>query len=105
MLFAPLFVVSDLKHPPPWLSSPPGTKNSSPIPMISPGPKLKLIPSNTASEFDIKLVVPPWFVAILKAKIESPKARRELVVKAAKVTAQQAVELGIIDLAHDTTED
>ncbi|KAK4279910.1 hypothetical protein QN277_011610 [Acacia crassicarpa] len=57
------------------------------------------------SELDIKLVVPPWFVAILKAKIGSPAARRELVVKAAKVTAKRAVELGIIDSAYDTTEE
>ncbi|XP_028797193.1 enoyl-CoA delta isomerase 1, peroxisomal [Neltuma alba] len=57
------------------------------------------------SELDIKLVLPPWFMAILKAKIGSPAARRELIMKAAKVTAKRAVEIGIIDSAHDNAEE
>ncbi|KAI9113894.1 hypothetical protein K1719_015145 [Acacia pycnantha] len=39
------------------------------------------------------------------AKIWSLAARHELVVKAAKVKAKRATELGIIDLAHDNTDD
>ncbi|KAI9083447.1 hypothetical protein K1719_034661 [Acacia pycnantha] len=57
------------------------------------------------SELDIKLVVTPWFVAILNSKIGSPAVRRELIVKAAKVTARRAVELGIIDSAYDTAKE
>ncbi|XP_054777711.1 enoyl-CoA delta isomerase 1, peroxisomal [Prosopis cineraria] len=57
------------------------------------------------SELDIKIVFPPWCIALLKAKIGSPAARRELVMKAAKVTAKQAVELRIIDSAHDNPEE
>ncbi|KAF7822309.1 enoyl-CoA delta isomerase 1, peroxisomal-like [Senna tora] len=57
------------------------------------------------SELDIKLVLPAWFIAIVKAKIGSPAARREVVMKAAKLTAKQAVELGVIDSAHDSAEE
>ncbi|KAK4279909.1 hypothetical protein QN277_011609 [Acacia crassicarpa] len=57
------------------------------------------------SELDIKLIIPPWFVAILNAKIGSPAVRRALIMKAAKVTAKRAVELGIIDSAHENAEE
>ena len=57
------------------------------------------------SELDIKLVIPPWFVALVECKIGSPKARRAVVLKAAKITAKQAVELGIIDSAHDSADE
>ncbi|XP_054807869.1 enoyl-CoA delta isomerase 1, peroxisomal-like [Prosopis cineraria] len=57
------------------------------------------------SELDIKLVLVPWVIALLKAKTGSPASRRELVMKATKVTAKHAVELGIIDSAHDNAEE
>ncbi|XP_061338361.1 enoyl-CoA delta isomerase 1, peroxisomal [Gastrolobium bilobum] len=57
------------------------------------------------SELDIKLVVPAWFVAIVDAKVGSPAARREIVMKAAKLTANEALRLGVIDSAHDTAEE
>nr|POF23639.1 enoyl-coa delta isomerase 1, peroxisomal [Quercus suber] len=57
------------------------------------------------SELDIKLVIPPWFIALVECKIGSPKARRAVVLTAAKITAKQAVELGIIDSAHDSADE
>lgn len=57
------------------------------------------------SELDIKLVIPPWFISLVECKIGSPKARRAVVLTAAKITAKQAVELGIIDSAHDSVDE
>lgn len=57
------------------------------------------------SEMDIKLVIPAWFTAILKCKIGSAAARRDVVMRAARVTAAAAVEKGIIDSAHDSAEE
>lgn len=54
------------------------------------------------SELDIGYKVPLWFMALIKSKIGSPKARREVVMRAAKLTAEMAVERGIIDSAHDS---
>lgn len=57
------------------------------------------------SELDIKLVIPEWFAAVLNAKIGSPAARREVVMKAAKLTAEEALRLGVIDSAHGSAEE
>ncbi|KAF5770866.1 putative enoyl-CoA hydratase/isomerase, ClpP/crotonase-like domain superfamily [Helianthus annuus] len=57
------------------------------------------------SELDIKLVVPDWFVKLLKNKIGSPAALRDVVLRAEKVTAEVAVEKGIIYSAHDSSEE
>lgn len=57
------------------------------------------------SELDIKLVIPAWFVAVINAKIGSPAARREVVMKAAKLTAEEALRLGVIDSAHGSAEE
>lgn len=54
------------------------------------------------SEMDIKLVVPNWFVKLLKCKIGSPAVLRDVVLRAEKVTAETAVAKGIIYSAHDT---
>lgn len=54
------------------------------------------------SELDINLVIPAWFVALLEAKIGSPAARRHVVLNAAKLTAKEALRLGVIDSAHDS---
>jgi enoyl-CoA hydratase/carnithine racemase len=53
------------------------------------------------SEVDINLVIPDWFIALIECKIGAPLARRDVVLRAAKVTAKEAVEKGIIDSAHD----
>lgn len=54
------------------------------------------------SELDIGLIIPAWFVAFVKCKIASPAIRREVVLRAAKITAEEAVEKGVIDSAHDS---
>ncbi|PON35559.1 Crotonase superfamily [Trema orientale] len=56
------------------------------------------------SELDIRLRIPAWFVALIKCKVGSPAARRLLLLTAAKVTAKEAVEKGVIDSAHDSAE-
>ncbi|KAK0592193.1 hypothetical protein LWI29_014944 [Acer saccharum] len=57
------------------------------------------------SELDIGLKIPAWFMALIGCKIGEPAARRELVLRAAKLTAKEAVEKGIIDSAHDSAEE
>ncbi|KAJ9539997.1 hypothetical protein OSB04_026503 [Centaurea solstitialis] len=57
------------------------------------------------SEMDIKLVVPDWFVKLLKSRIGSPAALRDVVLRADKVTAEDAVAKGIIYSAHDSAEE
>lgn len=57
------------------------------------------------SELDIKLVVPNWFVKLLKSKIGSPAALRDVVLRAEKIPADAAVSKGIIYSAHDSTEE
>ncbi|XP_010274429.1 PREDICTED: enoyl-CoA delta isomerase 2, peroxisomal-like [Nelumbo nucifera] len=54
------------------------------------------------SELDIGLTLPDYFMALLREKIQSPMARRDVVLQAAKVKAEEAVKMGIIDSAHDS---
>ncbi|XP_010274428.1 PREDICTED: enoyl-CoA delta isomerase 2, peroxisomal-like [Nelumbo nucifera] len=54
------------------------------------------------SELDIGLTLPDYFMALLREKIQSPMARRDVVLQAAKVKAEAAVKMGIIDSAHDS---
>ncbi|KAL6123736.1 hypothetical protein ACLB2K_076254 [Fragaria x ananassa] len=51
------------------------------------------------SEMDIALVIPAWFHALVKNKVGSATAVRDLMLRADKVTAAAAVEKRIIDLA------
>lgn len=57
------------------------------------------------SELDIDHVIPAWFIAIVDAKVGDAAARRKIVMQAAKVTAKEAVRLGIVDSAHDSVEE
>ncbi|KAL5545107.1 hypothetical protein UlMin_008891 [Ulmus minor] len=57
------------------------------------------------SELDVELPISTWFVALIKCKIGAPAARRLVLLKAAKLTAKEAVEKGIIDSAHDNAEE
>uniref|UniRef100_A0A1J3JBG0 Delta(3)-Delta(2)-enoyl-CoA isomerase n=1 Tax=Noccaea caerulescens TaxID=107243 RepID=A0A1J3JBG0_NOCCA len=52
------------------------------------------------SELDINLPVPAWFMALIRMKISSPAARRDVMLTAAKVTADRGLEMGIVDSAH-----
>ncbi|KAJ9160089.1 hypothetical protein P3X46_025523 [Hevea brasiliensis] len=57
------------------------------------------------SEMDIRLVIPEWFMAFLKCKIADPNVRREVIMTAAKLTAEMAVVRGIVHSAHDSPEE
>ncbi|KDP44994.1 hypothetical protein JCGZ_01494 [Jatropha curcas] len=56
------------------------------------------------SEMDIGLVIPNWFVRLLKCKIGDAKVRQEVIMMAKKLTAEMAVERGIVHSAHDSAE-
>ncbi|XP_043701615.1 enoyl-CoA delta isomerase 2, peroxisomal-like isoform X1 [Telopea speciosissima] len=57
------------------------------------------------SELDIGLPFPEYFMTLMRSKISSPIARRNVVLKAAKVKADEAVKMGMIDSAHDSAEE
>lgn len=57
------------------------------------------------SELDIGLVIPSWIVTLLKAKIRSPAALRDAILRAEKMTAEAAVEKGVIDAAYASGEE
>ncbi|KAK4421508.1 Enoyl-CoA delta isomerase 2, peroxisomal [Sesamum alatum] len=57
------------------------------------------------SELDIGMTLPDYFTALIRAKVGSAGARRELVLLAAKVGAATAVEMGIVDSAHGSAEE
>ncbi|KGN51283.1 enoyl-CoA delta isomerase 1, peroxisomal [Cucumis sativus] len=57
------------------------------------------------SELDIGRVIPQWFAVLVKSRIGSAAVRREVVLKAPKLTADKALELGIIDSSHDGAEE
>ncbi|KAL1819358.1 hypothetical protein DCAR_0415610 [Daucus carota subsp. sativus] len=58
------------------------------------------------SGLDIGEVLPtPFFKATLKAKISSPAVLCDIVLKAEKMTAEVALQKGIIDAAYDTVEE
>ncbi|KAL2242655.1 UNVERIFIED_CONTAM: Enoyl-CoA delta isomerase 2, peroxisomal [Sesamum indicum] len=57
------------------------------------------------SELDIGMTLPDYFTALIRGKVGSAGARRELVLLAAKVGAARAAEMGIVDSAHGTAEE
>ncbi|TXG49730.1 hypothetical protein EZV62_025605 [Acer yangbiense] len=57
------------------------------------------------SELDIGLTIPAWSVALIRCKVGEPAARRELLLRAAKMKAVEAVERGIVYSAHDGVEE
>ncbi|XP_022635811.1 enoyl-CoA delta isomerase 1, peroxisomal [Vigna radiata var. radiata] len=57
------------------------------------------------SELDISLVLPVWFHVILEAKVAMPAARRHIVMTAAKLKAEDALRLGVIDSAHSSADE
>ncbi|XP_024191502.1 enoyl-CoA delta isomerase 1, peroxisomal [Rosa chinensis] len=57
------------------------------------------------SEMDIALVIPAWFQALIKNKVGSAAARRDLMLRADKMTAAAAVEKGIVDSAVNGAEE
>ncbi|XP_010554963.1 PREDICTED: enoyl-CoA delta isomerase 1, peroxisomal-like [Tarenaya hassleriana] len=57
------------------------------------------------SELDIGLTIPAWLMALVRLKIGSPAARRDVVLTAAKLTAVEAAEKGIVDSVHDSASE
>ncbi|XP_022844139.1 enoyl-CoA delta isomerase 2, peroxisomal-like [Olea europaea var. sylvestris] len=57
------------------------------------------------SELDIGMTLPDYFTALIRSKIGSASARRSLVLRAAKVKAEEAVEMGIVDSAYPSPEE
>nr|CAN82902.1 hypothetical protein VITISV_036844 [Vitis vinifera] len=56
------------------------------------------------SELDIGLTFADYFMAMLKSKISDPAARRDVMLRAKKVKAEEAVRMGIVDSTHDSAE-
>ena len=56
------------------------------------------------SELDIGLTLPDYVMAMLKSKISDPAARRDVMLGAKKVKADEAVRMGIVESAHDSAE-
>ncbi|XP_038688452.1 enoyl-CoA delta isomerase 1, peroxisomal-like [Tripterygium wilfordii] len=57
------------------------------------------------SELDINMVIPAYFMALIKCKVGDKAARREMIMKATKMTADMAVKSGIVDSVHDNAEE
>lgn len=55
-------------------------------------------------EVDLGLPLPGYFAAVIRSKIRSPAVMRDLVLGGAKLTAAEAVRMGIVDSAHDSAE-
>ena len=56
------------------------------------------------SEVDIGLTIPDYVHALFRAKIGSPSARRDVLLRGAKVRGDEAVRMGIVEGAHDNEE-
>ncbi|BAF18034.1 enoyl-CoA delta isomerase 3 [Oryza sativa Japonica Group] len=54
------------------------------------------------SEIDIGLPLPPYFVAILRAKITAAHALRDVTLRGRKLKAAEAKEMGIVDVVCPT---
>lgn len=56
------------------------------------------------SEVDIGMTLPDYFTALVRAKVAAPAVRRDVLLKAGKFKAEEAVTLGLIDAACDNGE-
>ncbi|KAK3232207.1 hypothetical protein Dsin_004088 [Dipteronia sinensis] len=56
------------------------------------------------SELDIELTILAWAAALIRCKVGEPAARRDLLLRVAKMKAVEAVERGIVYSAHDGVE-
>ena len=56
------------------------------------------------SELDIGMKFPDYFTALVRSKVGSSSARRDVMLRAKKVTASEALAMGIVDSAHDSAE-
>ncbi|KAB1219146.1 Carnitinyl-CoA dehydratase [Morella rubra] len=56
------------------------------------------------SEVDLGLTFPDYFTAMMRSKIGSPSARRDVLHRGMKIKGDEAVRMGIVDSAHDSEE-
>jgi len=56
------------------------------------------------SELDIGLNFPDYFTALVRSKVGSSAARRDILLKARKMRAMEAVAMGIVDSVHNSGE-
>ena len=57
------------------------------------------------SEFNIGLTFPDYFTALMRSKIGSTSARRDILLVGSKVKGEEAERMGIVDsAAHDSEE-
>ncbi|XP_059636488.1 enoyl-CoA delta isomerase 2, peroxisomal-like [Cornus florida] len=56
------------------------------------------------SELDLGMTFPDYFMAMMRSKVVSAAARRDVLLRASKVKAEAAVAMGIVDSAHDSGE-
>ncbi|XP_052188311.1 enoyl-CoA delta isomerase 2, peroxisomal-like [Diospyros lotus] len=54
------------------------------------------------SELDIGMTFPDYFTAMMRSKIGSAAARRNVMMKAMRLRAAEAVAMGIVDSAYDS---
>ncbi|KAI3469726.1 hypothetical protein Pfo_026389 [Paulownia fortunei] len=57
------------------------------------------------SELDLGMSLPDYVAALIREKVGSGLARRDLVLGAAKARAEGAVAMGIVDWAHESEEE
>ncbi|XP_020221654.1 enoyl-CoA delta isomerase 2, peroxisomal [Cajanus cajan] len=55
-------------------------------------------------EVNIGLPMPDYFAAVMRSKIRSAAALRDLMLGGAKVRAAEAVKMGMVESAHDSAE-
>ncbi|GMY27191.1 enoyl-CoA delta isomerase 2, peroxisomal-like [Fagus crenata] len=56
------------------------------------------------SEVDIGLTFPDYFTALMRSKIGSVSARRDILLAGTKIKGDEAVRMGIVDSAYDSAE-
>ncbi|GMH08485.1 hypothetical protein Nepgr_010325 [Nepenthes gracilis] len=56
------------------------------------------------SELNIGMTLPEYFTTMFREKVASPAARRDLLLRAEKIKAEEAVKFGIVDSVHDGEE-
>ncbi|OAY28067.1 enoyl-CoA delta isomerase 2, peroxisomal [Manihot esculenta] len=54
------------------------------------------------SEIDIGLPLPDYFAAAFRAKLHAVSARRDVLLRGAKLKGEEAVRMGIVDAAYDS---
>ena len=57
------------------------------------------------SELDMGMTFPEYMAVIFREKLGSSAARRQVMLRAAKLRAEEALRLGIVDSAHDAAEE